>query len=49
MPFPIATASRKSRLAALLEHFSQVEDPRDVRELIFDTNLARRIQHEINT
>ena len=28
------TLPRKSRLAALLEHFSQVEDPRDVRRIL---------------
>ena len=28
------TSPRKSRLAALLEHFSQVEDPRDVRRIL---------------
>ena len=28
------TLPRKSRLAALLDHFSQVEDPRDVRRIL---------------
>ena len=28
------TSPRKSRLAALLDHFSQVEDPRDVRRIL---------------
>ena len=28
---PTETVPRKSRLAALLDHFAQVEDPRDVR------------------
>jgi hypothetical protein len=28
------TSPRKSRLAALLEHFARVEDPRDVRRIL---------------
>jgi hypothetical protein len=31
---PTETSPRKSRLAALLEHFSRVEDPRDVRRIL---------------
>jgi predicted transposase YbfD/YdcC len=31
---PIETLPRKSRLAALLDHFAQVEDPRDVRRIL---------------
>jgi predicted transposase YbfD/YdcC len=31
---PTETLPRKSRLAALLDHFSQVEDPRDVRRIL---------------
>ena len=31
---PAGAFPRKSRLAALLEHFSQVEDPRDVRRIL---------------
>lgn len=30
----VDTLPRKSRLAALLEHFAQVEDPRDVRRIL---------------
>ena len=31
---PTETLPRKSRLAALLDHFAQVEDPRDVRRIL---------------
>jgi hypothetical protein len=31
---PIETLPRKSRLAALLEHFAEVEDPRDMRRIL---------------
>lgn len=31
---PTETPPRKSRLAALLDHFAQVEDPRDVRRIL---------------
>lgn len=31
---PPSETSRKSRLAALLDHFAQVEDPRDVRRIL---------------
>ena len=34
MTRPAEAFPRKSRLAALLEHFSQVEDPRDVRRIL---------------
>ena len=34
MTFPAEVLPRKSRLAALLDHFSQVEDPRDVRRVL---------------
>ena len=34
MTSPTETLPRKSRLAALLDHFSQVEDPRDVRRIL---------------
>ena len=34
MSLSAAAFPRKSRLAALLEHFSQVEDPRDVRRIL---------------
>lgn len=34
MTLPIETLPRKSRLAALLDHFAQVEDPRDVRRIL---------------
>ncbi|MFO1119844.1 MAG: ISAs1 family transposase [Rhodospirillales bacterium] len=34
MSLSAAAFSRKSRLAALLEHFSQVEDPRDLRRIL---------------
>ena len=34
MTSPTETLPRKSRLAALLEHFAQVEDPRDVRRIL---------------
>ena len=34
MTSPSETSPRKSRLAALLDHFGQVEDPRDVRRIL---------------
>jgi predicted transposase YbfD/YdcC len=34
MTLPSETLPRKSRLAALLDHFSRVEDPRDVRRIL---------------
>jgi predicted transposase YbfD/YdcC len=34
MPSPTETTPRKSRLAALLDHFARVEDPRDVRRIL---------------
>jgi predicted transposase YbfD/YdcC len=34
MTSPTETLPRKSRLAALLDHFSQVEDPRDARRIL---------------
>ena len=34
MTSPTETSPRKSRLAALLDHFAQVEDPRDVRRIL---------------
>jgi predicted transposase YbfD/YdcC len=34
MTLPTETLSRKSRLGALLDHFSRVEDPRDVRRIL---------------
>jgi len=34
MTLPTETLPRKSRLAALLDHFSRVEDPRDVRRIL---------------
>jgi predicted transposase YbfD/YdcC len=34
MTSPTETLPRKSRLAALLDHFAQVEDPRDVRRIL---------------
>jgi predicted transposase YbfD/YdcC len=34
MTVPAEALPRKSRLAALLDHFSQVEDPRDVRRIL---------------
>jgi predicted transposase YbfD/YdcC len=34
MTSPTESLPRKSRLAALLDHFSQVEDPRDVRRIL---------------
>lgn len=34
MTLPSETLPRKSRLAALLDHFAQVEDPRDVRRIL---------------
>jgi predicted transposase YbfD/YdcC len=34
MTVPAEALPRRSRLAALLEHFSQVEDPRDVRRIL---------------
>ena len=34
MTFPAQTLPRRSRLAALLDHFSHVEDPRDVRRIL---------------
>jgi len=34
MTIPAEASPRKSRLAALLDHFAQVEDPRDVRRIL---------------
>jgi predicted transposase YbfD/YdcC len=34
MTLPTETLPRKSRLAALLDHFAQVEDPRDMRRIL---------------
>jgi predicted transposase YbfD/YdcC len=34
MPFVTESLTRRSRLAALLDHFSAVEDPRDVRRIL---------------
>jgi len=34
MPFQTESLPRKSRLAALLDHFATVEDPRDVRRIL---------------
>jgi predicted transposase YbfD/YdcC len=34
MTLPTESLPRKSRLAALLDHFAQVEDPRDVRRIL---------------
>ena len=34
MTIPAQTLPRRSRLAALLDHFSHVEDPRDVRRIL---------------
>jgi len=34
MTLPTETLPRKSRLAALLDHFAQVEDPRDIRRIL---------------
>jgi hypothetical protein len=34
MTIPAEASPRKSRLAALLDHFAQVEDPRDVRRTL---------------
>ena len=34
MTLPTDTLPRKSRLAALLDRFAQVEDPRDVRRIL---------------
>ena len=35
---PADTLPQKSRLRALLEHFAQVEDPRDVRRILHPLN-----------
>jgi predicted transposase YbfD/YdcC len=34
MTLPVETPPRKSRLATLIDHFAQVEDPRDVRRIL---------------
>jgi hypothetical protein len=34
MPADLATSSSKSRLSVLLEHFSAIDDPRDLRRIM---------------